>query len=149
MKKQACIIFTVFVIFAFFSCKTTGGSLTRPDKALLTQITAEVNLGFSGISKTEFTWQKAGTGTQSSAAAVKGFEISARIKINGDYSLLNGKAQEVSAYLTSKGFIASELNISEIAGGYKKDNLVCLIITQTDPGSDNYSTLTVKCGQLE
>ncbi len=149
MKKWVYAILTVFVFLGFFSCKTMGEAETHPDNALLMQVKQDFKMGFSGPDRADFTWVTTKAGANAVDTRVLGFKISARIRLNGDYSLLNEKAKMVADYLTSKGFTASEYNISEVAGGYEKDNLVCLIITQTDPESDLYANLVIECGQLQ
>jgi hypothetical protein len=149
MKKQAYIILLITVFFGLFSCKTIGEAQTRPDNALLIKIKEDLAIGFSSPVKTDFLWITTKAGAETVDRRVSGFKISARIELNGDYSFLNEKAKMVADYLTSKGFTVSEYNISETAGGYERDNLVCLIMTQSDSESDMYANLVIECGQLQ
>jgi len=134
MKKRVYLLLVIFVILGFFSCKNSGMTETHSD-----------------IREVGFTWKRSKAGKQAVDIKVKGFMISTDIKIDGDYSLLNEKVKMVSDYLTDRGFAVDIYNTSEIANGYSKDSLVCLIIMilmEGDSESDIYAKLIIECGRI-
>jgi len=151
MKKRVYLLLVIFVILGFFSCKNSGMTETHSERVLLENIKENFKMDFSDIREVGFTWKRSKAGKQAVDIKVKGFMISTDIKIDGDYFLLNEKVKMVSDYLTDRGFAVDIYNTSEIANGYSKDSLVCLIIMilmEGDSESDIYAKLIIECGRI-
>ncbi|MFA5113922.1 MAG: hypothetical protein WC529_06485 [Candidatus Margulisiibacteriota bacterium] len=97
-------------------------------------------LVFSGPLTTTFPWLLPG-GDQ---VDVDGFEMTATVPVDGDFTAVNQTAGAIGSALVKMGFSADQLNVTEAMNGYRQNELVCQIFLQETP--DNQAVIIVRCG---
>ena len=109
--------------------------------ALIPALNKFLNVTFPPPAKTTFNWSgEAGN----RSTQVNGYETTATVTVNGDFSHVN----QAGTILFKDGFSADRYNATEIMNGYRKGNIVCLIILGSDPDNNNVCYFTIRAGSL-
>jgi hypothetical protein len=99
-------------------------------------------LVFSGPLTTTFTWLLPG----GDRTDVDGFEMTATVTVERDFSAVNQQAATIGQELVKMGFAADQANATEVMNGFRQNNVVCQIFLQETP--DNQAVISVRCGLL-
>jgi hypothetical protein len=97
---------------------------------------------FAGPLTTTFTWLLPG-GDQ---AEIDGFEMTATVSVEGDFTAANQLAGAIGKELVKMGFSADQANVTEVMNGFRQNKVVCQIFLQETP--DNQAVISVRCGLL-
>ncbi len=94
---------------------------------------------FSYPEATSFKWN-----SEEGENTILGYKMNLTIQKNGKIT----NSSFVYSLLNKEGLTSDSRNVTELASGYIKDNVVCLVIETDDPENEEYSYLTLKFGIL-
>ena len=120
-------------------------------KELLGEAAKATAAGFSSVKAVEMTWHRQQE-AEVEALSLKGWRMSAEIKVKGDFTELNELAGKIAAFFVDdKGFVQDELNVTETASGYTLGNYVLLVSVRADPEpiENEPAFVDVTCGWAE
>lgn len=119
-----------------------GSDRSRRGNPVFRFLRKRSGLVFAGPLTTTFTWLLPG-GDQ---VDVDGFEMTATVPVDGDFTAVNRTAGAIGSELVKMGFSADQLNVTEVMNGYRQNKLVCQIFLQETP--DDQAVIIVRCGLL-
>jgi hypothetical protein len=119
-----------------------GSDRSRRCNPIFRLLRKRSGLNFSGPVTHDFTWLLPG-GNQ---AEVNGFEMTASLTVEGDFTAANQILKKIGAGLGKLGFSADQANVTEVMNGYRRWEVVCQLFIQEVP--NDQALICVRCGLL-